>query len=313
MTKSLRIRLAILALAVALGGPFAPSAAAEEPQDEQEAAVGRILPRLASDSSSEREKATAALLALGERALPAIRKAIEEAKDPEVQARLRSVFDRLEEGEIVRERERNLAAYVELKTALWKEHRDQWVVLAGGETISVAPSFEEAVAGAEQKTAGAVHRFVFHVGHEPPLKENPRGHGSLRAGDLGCAFDTRSITFAFVDDKTCIVGRDGRILPAPPVRVSAPAGEGPEASFEPFLNTGMPDGICVDPDTARHLGLARFELPGLVEGATLSPFARPGIPLDYPARRAWVNFRMPGVADGPARLQAIVPSKVEKK
>jgi hypothetical protein len=320
MNPSRRFRFGLLALAAFLGGLFVSSAAAGEPAEDPEAAVGRLLPRLSSDSFPEREKATAELLALGERALPAIRKALEKAEDPEVQTRLRGVFEKLEperiralEARITKEREIDFAFYLEIRISLLGERKDQWVVLAGGKMVCAAERFEKALALAGEKTAGAAHRFVFQAGHEPPLKEDPRGHGSLRAGDFGCAFGGKSISIAVVDGKPCFVGPDGKMRPVPPIRFSPPSGDVPEASFEPFFNTGMPGEFCIDPDTARDLGLARFEIPGVIEGATLEPFGRPGVPLDYPARRAWVHVRMRGVADEPDLVQAVIPTKVEKK
>lgn len=314
---ALQKKLWILAIAIVF---LAPPALSAEPADDPAAAVERILPGLASDNFAEREKATAALLALGERALPAIRKALGKTGDLEVQTRLRGVFEKLEqervsalEARIAKEREIDFAFYLEMQTALLKQHRDQWVVLAGGEKICAAATFEAAIVGAKEKTAGAVHRFVFQVGHEPPLKGEPRAHGSLRAGDFGSSFGSTPISIAFVNGKTCIVGRDGTFKPAPPIRFSPPSEDVPEAAFEPFWNTGMPGEFCIDPDTARDLGLARFEIPGVIEGATLSPFDRPGIPLDYPARRAWVHVRMQGVADRPELVQALIPRKAERK
>jgi hypothetical protein len=291
-----------------------------EPAEDAEAAVAALLPRLASDSFAEREKATAELLALGERAIPAIHAALGMSGDLEVQTRLRGVLEKLEpervralEARIAKEREIDFAFYLEMQTVLLKKHRDQWVVLAGGEVACAAATFEAAIAGAKEKTAGAAHRFVFRAGHEPPLKEEPRAHGSLRAGDFGSAFGGGSLSVAFVDGKTCLVGKDGQIRPAPLIRFAPPSEDAPEASFEPFWNTGMPGEFCLDPDTARDLGLARFEIPGVIEGATISPFDRPGVPLDYPARRAWVYVRMQGIADEPDLVQAIIPRKVEKK
>ncbi len=77
------MRLALLVLGLALA-----ASAGEE-------GLPALLRRLGSDSWAEREQAQAALISLGHRIREPLAKAMEETRDPEVQARLERILSRL--------------------------------------------------------------------------------------------------------------------------------------------------------------------------------------------------------------------------
>lgn len=86
-----RLVLAALAATLVAGG-----AAALPPPTSFE--VARLVSKLGSDSFPEREAATKALVATGERALPAVQEAARAAKDPEVRRRASRVLELLAES-----------------------------------------------------------------------------------------------------------------------------------------------------------------------------------------------------------------------
>jgi HEAT repeat protein len=65
------------------------------PPDEVNEKVSALIRRLASDNYLEREKATAALVELGDGIIPVLKKRLQEARDPEVRQRIEEVIEKL--------------------------------------------------------------------------------------------------------------------------------------------------------------------------------------------------------------------------
>lgn len=61
------------------------------------------------------------------------------------------------------ERERDFAAYDRMKDEIIKKYVGQYVAIAGGRLMKVAPTFDEAVAAVRHYQ----HYLVFEAGYEP--------------------------------------------------------------------------------------------------------------------------------------------------
>jgi len=303
-----RSKWCVLALVAWIG-----SAAADPPT------IAELIARLGSKAFAEREDASRQLAERGDEAYAAL-EACTTSADPEVSTRAKNlraeIVRRRDVADLARterEREANLTAYEALGPALAAEHKDRWVAIAGGKLVATAATEDELWAALD--LAGGpmpAHRFVFRAGTEKVTGER-RGHGSLRSGDLGMGLDLGFNIVSSGDElfRSNDKGpRFGELVPLTAMDLAARGG-GSHRLEKLFYNTGMVDALCLEPAVARVLGLHRAELPGVIEGATITPAARPGTMLDYPARRAWVRVRCDGMK-GPMWVVAIIPREIPR-
>jgi transcriptional regulator with AAA-type ATPase domain len=68
------------------------------------------------------------------------------------------------------ERQKNQETYAQLKTELEQKYQGQFVVIARGLLIAVAPTLQEALQQAKAILPEAEHRLVFKVGEDYPTK-----------------------------------------------------------------------------------------------------------------------------------------------
>jgi hypothetical protein len=199
---------------------------------------------------------------------------------------------------VVAERQRNELAYREQylpkQQEMHAKHEGRWLVIAGGRVGSPRATLEEADAAAREASPRARHRFVLRIGEEGDQK-----------WDLGMAEGKQLAGFAmtnglgdkcFVHAAGVVVEKDGKQVEIGQVQdkggaciepeVMAPRAERGQGVKMLFTNI-MQGPATIERRVADELGLAMWELPGMVE-------LRPGygqVPVAPVAtcRRAWVR------------------------
>lgn len=289
----LRWVLVVSALLLSSGSPLQ----ADEEQDR----IAALIERLDSARFKQREAAAAELRALGAAAEPALERASKDARRAELAARagelLREIRAARAKAALARrlaatreQRRVNQAALDEHGAAWAKAHGGSWLVISGGKLAVVEVSLARALAAAERGAGAAHHRFVFQAG-APTGDLALGGHGSLAPGDIGMGAGMERHVELLSRGRQLFRVVKGRALPFGGLTFHG-RGQVRHQQASCMLNTGFKGGLVLDPATARRLELARFERPGRLTGALISP-----VGLVYPARRAWVKVSGPALSE----------------